>query len=130
MTRRAIYVDGLSHGASAIPTASLVGPLLVSGSISGIDRASGTVPDDIPTQVRNAFDNVRAVLEAAGGTLDDIAKLTFFVADRALRADIDPVWNETFPDPASRPARHAAVYSHLPNGLHLQCELIAYIGGN
>ena len=130
MTRRSIYVDGLSHGASSIPTASLVGPLLVSGSISGIDRASGTVPEDAPTQVRNAFDNVRAVVEAAGGTLDDIAKLTFLVPDRSLRAEIDPVWTETFPDPASRPARHASVYDHLPNGLHLQCELIAYIGGN
>ena len=130
MTRRSINVDGLGHGATAIPTASQVGPLLISGGISGIDRASGTVPDDIGTEVRNLFDNVRAVVEAAGGTLDDIAKLTFLVPHRALRSEIDPVWIETFPDPASRPARHASVYDHIPNGLHLQCELIAYIGGN
>jgi 2-iminobutanoate/2-iminopropanoate deaminase len=130
MTRRSINVDGQSHGATAIPTASLVGPLLISGSISGVDRATGTVPDDIATEVRNVFANVQAVVEAAGGTLDDIAKLTFLVPDRSLRAEIDPVWTETFPDPASRPARHASVYDHLPNGLHLQCELIAYIGGN
>ncbi len=130
MTRRAINVDGLAHGATAIPTASLVGPLLISGSISGVDRATGQVPDEIAVEVRNVFVNVQAVVAAAGGTLEDIAKQTFFVPDRALRSEIDPVWVEFFPDPASRPARHAAVYDHLPNGLHLQCELIAYIGGN
>ncbi|SHK68189.1 2-iminobutanoate/2-iminopropanoate deaminase [Pseudonocardia thermophila] len=128
MTRRSITVPGLEHGTSPIPTAAVVGPLLISGSISGVDRATGTVPPELPDQVANLFDNVRAVVEAAGGGLDDVVKLAFTVTDRAARAHIDPVWCATFPDPQRRPARHVAVYAHLPAGLLLQCEVTAYIG--
>ncbi|MGI5157454.1 RidA family protein [Microbispora sp. CA-102843] len=127
MTRRSIVVSGLGHGSSPIPTASVVGQLLVSGSVSGVDRSTGNVPPELAAQVRNLFGNVRAVVETAGGSIDDIVKLTFFVPDRSARAEIDPVWCETFPDPDSRPARHVAVYRDLPAGLLLQCEVIAHI---
>jgi 2-iminobutanoate/2-iminopropanoate deaminase len=101
--------------------------VLVSGGISGIDRTSGELPDDLATQVRNVFDNVRAVLAAAGGSLEDIVKFNFFVPDRALRSELNPVWSETFPDPDTQPARHVNVYDALPAGMLLQCEVIAYI---
>ncbi|GAA1016453.1 enamine deaminase RidA [Acrocarpospora pleiomorpha] len=127
MTRRSIVVPGLGHNSSPIPAAGLVGPLLVTGSVSGVDRSTGTVPPGLPTQVRNLFGNLRAIVEAAGGTMDDLVKLTFLVPDRSARAEIDPVWCETFPDPASRPARHVSVYRDLPPGLLLQCEAIAHI---
>lgn len=127
MTRRSIHVPGLDHGSTPIPTAAMVGPLLVSGGISGIDRASGELPDDLPAQVRNLFDNVRAVLAAAGGSLDDVVKFNFFVPDRALRNELNPVWTETFPDRDAQPARHVSVYGALPTGMLLQCEIIAYI---
>lgn len=127
MKRRSIIVPGLTHGSSPIPTASLAGTLLVSGSVSGVDRATGKVPSTLAAQVRNLFDNVGAVLDAAGGSFDDVVKLTFTVPDRAFRAEIDPVWNATFPDQDSRPARHVVVYRDLPEGLLLQCEVIAHI---
>jgi 2-iminobutanoate/2-iminopropanoate deaminase len=127
MTRRAIRVPGLDHGATPIPTAAMVGPLLVSGGISGIDRATGELPSEVSAQVRNVFANVAAVLAAAGGTVEDVVKFNFFVPDRALRSELNPVWTETFPDPDSQPARHVNVYGALPSGMHLQCEVIAYI---
>ena len=52
------------------------------------------------------FDNVRRVIEAAGGTPDDIVKMTVWITDRALRPTINKYWVEMFPDPHSRPARH------------------------
>jgi 2-iminobutanoate/2-iminopropanoate deaminase len=127
MTRRSIHVPGLDHGATPIPTAAMVGPLLVSGGISGIDRVTGELPSDVATQVRNLFDNVAALLATAGGSLEDVVKFNFFVPDRALRSELNPVWTERFPDPDTQPARHVNVYGALPAGMHLQCEVIAYI---
>ena len=52
------------------------------------------------------FANVRRVIEAAGGTPDDIVKMTVWITDRALRPIMNKHWVEMFPDPHSRPARH------------------------
>ena len=46
-------------------------------------------------------------IEAAGGTVDDIIKITFWVKDPAKqRAALNDEWVKMFPDPAARPARH------------------------
>lgn len=128
MARRSIDVPGLRHGTHPIPTAALVGPLLASGGISGVDRSTGTLPDDAATQVANLFDNAAAVVAAAGGSLDDVARFTVYVASKEVRAELNPVWQKHFPDPASRPARHVQVYGSLPPGMHVQCDLIAWVG--
>ncbi len=52
------------------------------------------------------FARVKAVVEAGGGSMDAIAKMTFWVTDRAHRDQINVEWIKYFPDPASRPARH------------------------
>ncbi|MEP7739593.1 RidA family protein [Nocardioides sp. 31GB23] len=121
--RRSIEVEGLHHGGAPIPQASLVGSLLMSSGINGMDR-EGKIPGDAATQVALIFDNIAALVEAAGGTLGDIAKCTFFVRDRSIRELIDEHWVAAFPDPASRPARHTLV-QQLSAAQHLQCELVA-----
>ena len=104
MGRRSIEVPGLGHGAHPIPNASLVGPLLESGSISGVDRASGVLPEDAATQVANLFDNAAAVLAAAGGSLDDVAMFaTVYVRTKDVRSELNPVWEKHFPDPGRGP---------------------------
>lgn len=124
-----VEVAGLDHGAQPIPIASRVGPLVMSGSISGIDRHTRELPEDAASQVRNAFANVAAIMDAVGGSLSDIAKLDIRVTSRNVRTELNPVWLETFPDPRARPARHVTVQPDLPAGLHLQCELTAWVAG-
>ncbi|OLT34735.1 RidA family protein [Rhodococcus sp. BGS-1C] len=126
MPRRSIEVPGLHHGKAPIPQASLVGPLLTSSGINGLDPVSGTVPDSVEEQVALIFANIVRILDVAGGATEDIAKCTFFVRERAARAAIDPHWVEMFPDAASRPARHTLEYA-LADPLRVQCELIAYL---
>ncbi|GII25077.1 RidA family protein [Planosporangium mesophilum] len=126
--RRSIEIEGLHHGGAPIPQACLVGPLLVSSGILGQDPAGGRVPEDLTEQVAHVFANIGRVLDAAGGSVADIAKLTFFVRDRASREAINAEWLRMFPDPADRPARHTLV-QELPPTIHVQCELIAYLGG-
>jgi enamine deaminase RidA (YjgF/YER057c/UK114 family) len=126
MWRTSIDVEGLHHGGAPIPQACLAGSLLLSSGINGMDSRDGSIPADPETQVSLVFDNMRAILEKAGGNLGDIVKCTFFVRDRAIRAEIDEHWVKAFPDPRSRPARHTLV-QELSAAQHLQCELVANI---
>lgn len=125
MRRRSIEVPGLGHGNQPIPAATVVGGLLVTGGVSGKDPATGHVPDDPEAEVAQAFANLRAILDAAGATLADVAKVTVFVADRGVRAHVNPLWTELFPDPASRPARHTL--RAALSGMRLQLECLAVL---
>jgi 2-iminobutanoate/2-iminopropanoate deaminase len=115
---------GLSHKAP-IPAAARVGPLLCSSAISGKDALTGELPADAAMQVRHAFENLKRVVEAAGATLADIAKLTITVSDDGVRDAVNARWLALFPDPAARPARHIAMHA-LQHGMRVQLEFIAY----
>jgi len=124
--RRSINVPGASH-ANPIPSASRRGPFVVSGAISGADPESGKVPPDLDAQCAAMFANVQRLIEAAGGTPDDIIKMTVWIADRALRPTLNKYWVEMFPDPHSRPARHTVAHGDFTPPMQIQCDLVAVI---
>ena len=124
--RTSIYVEGFSHK-NPIPAGCRVGPLLESGSIQGNDPATGRPADGIEAQCRLMLDNVRKIVEAAGGSSADIVKLTVWMKDRSQRPALNVPWLEMFPDPQSRPARHAIVALELDNGKLVECSFTAWI---
>ena len=105
--RRSIDVAGAKH-VNPIPSASRRGPFVVSGAISGADPGDRQGPADLDEQCRLMFENVRRVMTAAGGSPDDIVKMTVWITDRSLREIMNRHWVAMFPDPQSRPARHTA----------------------
>lgn len=125
--RRSINVAGASH-VNPIPSASRRGPLVMSGAISGTDPDTGKVPDDLDAQCRLMFQNVRRIMEAAGGGPDDIVKMTVWITDRSLRPILNKHWVEMFPDPQSRPARHTLTGTDLAPPMQIQCDLVAVLG--
>lgn len=125
--RRSIDVEGFSHGGQPIPAASRVGGLIVSGGIYGLDPDSGTLPDDVAEQTRLMFWQMRRLLEAAGADFDDVARMTFYVKDKAARDHINEHWIRHFPDPSSRPARHTLAYEGLPANMLVQCDFVAMV---
>jgi 2-iminobutanoate/2-iminopropanoate deaminase len=124
--RRSIEVAGARH-TNPIPSASRRGPFVVSGAISGADPATGQVPADLDAQCRQMFANVRRVIETAGGSPDDIVKMTVWITDRALRPVLNKYWVEMFPDPHSRPARHTVTSTDFTPPLQIQCDLMAVL---
>ncbi len=127
MTRRkSIEIPGLSHGANPIPMASVVGNLLVSGGIMGQEPGNPILPEDLEGQAHLLFANIRRVMEAAGGSTDDIVKITIFLKKGLAREPINKEWVEMFPDPESRPARHTVIYEP-PGAMLVQCEILAYL---
>ena len=125
--RRSVNVAGASH-TNPIPSASRRGPFVVSGAISGADPATGKVPDDLDAQSRLMFENVRRVIGAAGGSPEDIVKMTVWITDRALRPILNKHWVEMFPDANSRPARHTVTSRDFTPPMQIQCDLMAVLG--
>ena len=68
------------------------------------------------------FDNLKAVAEAAGGSLDDIVKLTIYLTDLANFATVNEVMESYFAKPY--PARAALGVASLPLGVDVEAEAI------
>src|SRR5947208_8914822 len=126
MTRRkSIHIGEFKH-ANPIPNACRIGNLLMSGVILGRDPATGAMPERIEAQCANMFAHMKAIVEAGGGTTDDIIKMTVWLQDRSQRAPVNAEWVKMFPDEHSRPARHA-LQMEMDGGALVQCDFTAVI---
>ena len=125
--RRSIEVAGFSHGQQPIPGASRVGPLVMTGGVYGLDPATGAIPDDVYDQARIMFDNLALIMAAAGGSLDDVARITVYVKIPQARTAVNDEWVKHFPDAAARPARHTLINDGLPSNMLVQCDAVAWI---
>jgi reactive intermediate/imine deaminase len=97
----------------------------LSGQIP-LDPATGElVQGDVEAQVRRVFENLKAVTEAAGGSLDGMAKLTVYLTDLTHFALVNRVMAEYFAQPY--PARAAVGVAALPRGAVVEIEVIAHV---
>ncbi|MFT7410505.1 MAG: reactive intermediate/imine deaminase [Oleispira sp.] len=92
----------------------------LSGQIPLVPETMEMVDGDIEAQVRRVFDNLSAVCEAAGGSLQDIAKLNIFLTDLANFATVNKVMAEYFEQPY--PARAAIGISQLPKNADVEMD--------
>lgn len=122
MARRGIYVDGISHQ-SPIPNAARIGNVIASGLIRGPDPATHKFPPSLQEQCAHMFANLRRTVEAGGGRVEDIIKVTFWMATLE-RKPINDEWVKMFPDAATRPARQVMETSMEP-GVLIQCDFLA-----
>jgi 2-iminobutanoate/2-iminopropanoate deaminase len=127
MRRRTIHIDPVRH-AAPIPMAAVVGNVLMTSGVMGADPATGDLAESADDQARFAFQNVQRVLEAAGGSLDDVVHVTVFVKDFAFREAVNKPWLELYPDENDRPARHT-VKADLPGTMLVQLEVVAVLEG-
>ena len=103
----------------AIGAGSLV---FASGQIP-VDPRTGEMPEGIETQARQAMENVKALLEAAGTSLANVVKTTCFLADIRDFAAFNAVYAEYFP--ANAPARSCVQVAAIPKGALCEVEVIA-----
>lgn len=100
-----------------------VGDLVFTAGQPGIDPRTGQLAGDtFEAQARQAFANLRAVLEDAGSRLERVVKVTCFVADAAAFGTLNRLFEELFP--GSPPARSTPVVT-LPRGLLFSIDAIA-----
>lgn len=96
--------------------------VFMSGQIP-LDPATMEVVDgDFEARARRVFENLKAVAEAAGGSLDHIVKLTIYLTDLDNFATVNSVMSEYFGEPF--PARAALGVRSLPKGVDVEAEAI------
>lgn len=121
--RKSINIPGFKH-VNPIPNASMIGNLLMSGLVIGVDSETHKLPPDLNQQCLNMFSHVRSIVEAGGCTMDDIIKITVWLKDPADRTFLNEQWLKLFPDPETRPARQALPYLGGGDALIL-CDIVA-----
>jgi len=94
----------------------------VSGQIPLDPATKELVGGDIEAQVRRVFDNVKAIVTAAGATLDDVVKVSIFLIDLKHFALVNSVMAEYFREPY--PARAAVGVASLPRGAQVEMECV------
>ena len=88
-----------------------------------LDPATGQlVSGDIDAEIARVFDNLKAVAEAAGGTLDHAVKVTVFLTDLAHFARVNEAMTRYFRQPW--PARAAVQVAALPKGARVEVECV------
>jgi len=122
--KRTVIIIPERAGQPNIPAAVVLGNLILPSVISGRDPAAATQSNDPATQIRQAFVNMQCVIEAAGGTLDGIGKVTVYLRDFDHRRYVNASWIEMFPDERNRPARHV-LKADLQGGDWIQLDVIA-----
>ncbi len=127
MTKKVVYTDKAPKPVGPYSQGVLVnGWLFVAGQIP-IDPSTGRlVEGDFKEKVRRVLENIKAVVEAAGGSLENIVKVTVYLRDISKFDEFNEVYAQYFKkDP---PARVVVEVSNLPKGVELEVEAIAYIG--
>ena len=92
-----------------------VGALLFLSGQLGIDPATGAITGGVAAQTKQALTNAKAILEAAGSTMDKVVKTTVFLSDIGNFAAMNEVYG-TFFTAGSYPARSAFEVAALPKG--------------
>lgn len=101
--------------------------VFVSGQL-GLDPATGELAgDDLASQARQALDNMRAILAAAGSSLSRVTAVEVFLTDMGRFAELNAIYAEYFSD--HRPARAAIEVSALPKGGCVEIKCTAVVGG-
>ncbi len=99
----------------------------LSGQIP-LDPATGElVEGDFPALVERVFDNLAAVAEAAGGSLDDVVKLNIFLTDLGRFGVVNDMMAERFSQPY--PARATVQVAALPKGVPVEMDAVMVLAG-
>jgi 2-iminobutanoate/2-iminopropanoate deaminase len=121
MTFEAIQPDGVGIPSSPYSPVVVSGDLVYTAGQVGTDT-SGAPADGIEAQTRQALENLRLCLEAAGAGLGDVLKVTAYLTDMASFAAYNEVYREVFDPPY--PAR-TTVGAMLAPGLLVEIEAVA-----
>ena len=97
----------------------------MSGQI-GLDPATMQMVDGIDAQIVRVFENLKAVAEAAGGSLADVVKLNVFLTDLANFARVNETMATYFSEPF--PARAAVGVKELPRGALVEADAVMFVG--
>ena len=127
MTRRPVSTDAAPGAIGAYSQAVRAGDTVyLSGQIPLVPTTMEVVDGDVRAQVVQVFDNLEAVVTAAGGSFDQVVKLNVFLTDLADFPTVNEVMATRFDEPY--PARAAIGVASLPKGVAVEVEGVLWLG--
>jgi len=121
MSREIIKTDQAPQAIGTYSQAVKIGSTVyLSGQIALDPQTMTLIEGDTEAEIRRVLDNLQAVARAAGGSLDDMAKLNVFLVDLANFATVNQVMAEYFEEPY--PARAAIGVASLPRGASVEMD--------
>ncbi len=121
--KECIFTDNApepGHYSQAVRYGNLV---FLSGQVSEDPKTGETVKDSVANQTRRILNNLKAVLEASGSSMEQVLKVTIFLTDIKAKPEMNAVYKEFFPkDP---PARIAVAVKELDDNLDVEMDIIA-----
>lgn len=119
-----VHTDGAPAAIGPYSQACVSGGFVFTAGQIGLDPQTGElVGPGVGEQAYRVFENLRAVLEAAGAGFGDVAKTTVYVADMADFAELNAVYAEHFTEPY--PARSTIEAGALPMGARVEIDVVA-----
>ena len=127
MTLTTVHTDQAPAAIGPYSQAVVAPPLVfVSGQL-GMDPATGNlVGDSLESQARQALENLKQILKAAGSGLEQVAAVEVFLTDMGKFSEFNAVYAEFFA--AHKPARAAIEVSALPKGGLVEIKCTALVG--
>ncbi len=124
-TKKIIFTDKAPAPIGPYNQAVLIGnTLYTSGQIALNPVTMELVMDDIETETKQVMENMKAVLEAAEMTFDNVVKTTIFIMNMLDFARINSVY-ATYFDEATAPARETVQVAGLPKGVNIEISMTA-----
>ncbi len=123
MSKQAIHTDSAPAAIGTYSQAIEAGGLVfLSGQIPLLPDTMEVVEGNFEARARQVFSNLQSVATAAGGSLNDVVKLTIFLTDLGDFATVNAVMEEFFEQPY--PARAAVGVASLPKGVDVEADAI------
>ena len=123
MAREIIQTDKAPKAIGTYSQAVKIGTTVyMSGQIPLVPESMEMVEGEMEVQIRQVFDNLKAVAEAAGGSLQDVAKLNIFLTDLSHFVLVNLVMADYFEQPY--PARAAIGVASLPKGAAVEMDAV------
>ena len=127
MARQTVSTDAAPGAIGAYSQAVRAGDTVyLSGQIPLVPATMEVVRGDVRAQVVQVFDNLEAVVAAAGGSFAQVVKLNVFLTDLADFPTVNEVMAERFDEPY--PARAAIGVASLPKGVAVEVEGMLWLG--
>ncbi len=123
MAREIIHTDKAPKAIGTYSQAVKVGnTVYISGQIPLVPETMEIVKGDMREQIVRVFENLKAVAEAAGGSLSDVAKLNIFLTDLGNFALVNEIMAQYFHKPY--PARAAIGVASLPKDVGVEMDAV------
>lgn len=125
MTKEIISTENAPGAIGPYSQGVKIGEMVYTSGQLPVNPITGIMPEDVKEQTKQSLENVKAILEAAGTSMDKVVKTTVFIKNMDDFAQINEVYGEFFKVPY--PSRSCVEVARLPKDAKVEIEVIAVL---